>query len=566
MSSARKRRQKAAGAVPPPAAAGPGSTLRRDLGVAAAVAALVYAPSLAGGFLYDDGAVIVRNPYIRDLGALGTILRYEPARPLLGLTWALNFAVAGVTAWPYHLVNILIHALNAALLVPIFRWMGARAGRAAAAEPAALLGACLFAATPMAAETVAYVASRSSALMTAFALGSVWLLVRAWDTRSRRHAAGAFACFLLALATKEEAAALPFVLLLVDFFYLSQRRLAELRPRAWLHACFLAVLPLGLVARRLATGAWLPAPAIDTGQYLLTQWTVFPLYLARAALPFDPAFYRHHLPAPWPPDALTLAFALLSAVVFLLAVRRARLWPDGAFAVLCLAAGLLPSSSIVALNEMAVDHRAYFGSFGVAFAIGGVLWRYGGLRWGAVVLILFAARSVQYQWVLADPVRAWEDAVARAPRSGDAWCALGEAYAARNDPRAENAFLQATRLDPGSSRYWANLGLYHGKAGRPAQAVGPMERAVAAAPRDGVLRDYLGQVLVRLGRDAEAEAAFAAAAAAEPALVPPRVNLAAMLIRRGEFERARAELAAAERLPTEPAEAAAILRLQRALP
>jgi protein O-mannosyl-transferase len=533
--------------------------------VAGALAALVFAPSLAGGFLYDDGAVIVRNPYIRDLGALGTILRYEPARPLLGLTWALNYAVAGLQAWPYHLVNITIHAVNAALLVPLFRWMGARAGRPAP-HPAALLGACLFAATPMAAETIAYVSSRSSALMTCFALASMWLVTRAWDTGSRRPAVGAFVCFLLALATKEEAAALPFVLLLVDYFYLAQRRLAALRPWAWLHASFLAVLPLGLVARRVATGTWLPAPAIDTGQYLLTQWTVFPLYLVRAVLPFDPAFYRYHRPAPWPPDGLTVAFALLTAALLLLAVRRSSLWPDGAFAVLCLGAGLLPSSSIVALNEMVVDHRAYFGSLGVAFAVGGVLWRLGGLRWGALVLLLFAGRSVQYQWVLADDVRAWEHAVSRAPHSGDAWCALGESYAARLDPRAESAFLQATRLNPGSSRYWANLGLYHSQAGQPARAVAPMEHAVRAAPHDGVLRDYLGQVLLKVGREAEAEAAFVAAAAAEPGLVTPHIHLAALLLRRGEIERARAELAAAERLPTEPEEAVAILQLQRALP
>ena len=533
--------------------------------VAGALAALVYAPSLAGGFLYDDGAVIVRNPYIRDLGALGTVLRYEPARPLLGLSWALNYAVAGLRAWPYHLFNVLVHAANAALLVPLFRWMGTRAGRSAP-HPAALVGACLFAATPMAAETVAYIASRSSALMTSFALASAWLATRAWDTGSRRYAAFGFACFLLALATKEEAAALPLVLLLLDYFFLAHRRLGALRPRAWLHACFLAVLPLGLLARRLATGTWLPAPAIDTGQYLLTQWTVFPLYLVRAVVPFDPAFYRYHLPAPWPPDATTLAFALLTGAVLLLACLRQRLWPDGAFGVLCLGAGLLPSSSIVALNEMVVDHRAYFGSLGVAFAVGGVLWKRGGLKWSALVLLLFAARSVQYQWVLADDVRAWQHAVSRSPHSGDAWCALGESYAARRDPKAEAAFLQATRLGPSMWRYWSNLGVYYNRTGRPAQAVPAMERAVQAAPRDGVLRDYLGQVLLATGREADAESAFMAAIAAEPALVLPRINLAALLLRRGQPERARAELAAAARLPTEPQEAAAILRLQRMLP
>ena len=137
--------------------------------LAAAVALLVYAPSLAGGFLYDDIAILVDNRRIQDLGHIGTVLRYEPARPLLGLTWALNYAVAGTRPWPYHLVNVLIHAANAALLASLFAWVARRsAGRVTLG--AASFAACFFAATPMAAETVAYVASRSSALATLWAL------------------------------------------------------------------------------------------------------------------------------------------------------------------------------------------------------------------------------------------------------------------------------------------------------------------------------------------------------------------------------------------------------------
>ena len=63
--------------------------------LAAAIAVLVYAPSIAGGFLYDDIAILVDNRRIQDLANLGAVLRYEPARPLLGLTWALNYAAAG---------------------------------------------------------------------------------------------------------------------------------------------------------------------------------------------------------------------------------------------------------------------------------------------------------------------------------------------------------------------------------------------------------------------------------------------------------------------------------------
>ena len=142
--------------------------------IAALVAAIVYLPSLAGGLLYDDVAILVDNRRIQDLGQLGTVLRYEPARPIMGLVWALNYAAAGVNPWSYHLVNVALHAANAALVAALFAWMARRSARPGEAPDlgAATYAACLFAATPMAAETVAYIASRSTALAALFGLAA----------------------------------------------------------------------------------------------------------------------------------------------------------------------------------------------------------------------------------------------------------------------------------------------------------------------------------------------------------------------------------------------------------
>lgn len=565
----RRRPPGPAPAESPRAAAGPGRAgpwwLRRSSLVAAAVAFLVYAPSIAGGFLYDDGELIVRNPSIRDLGAIRTVLAYEPARPVLNFTWALNYALGGEAPWHYHLVNVLIHAGNAALLASLFLWMAQRLKRPDA-QASALLGACLFAATPMAAETVAYVASRSSALVAFFALACLRLAAGALESGVRSRLLPAFGLFLLALATKEEAAAIPLLLLLLDYFFVAGQWPKGIRPRLWIHACFLAVVPLGLVARRIATGSWLPPQAIDPGSYLLTQWAAFPLYLLRALVPLDPAFYRHHPPATWPPQALTVGWAVVTLVFAALAFRYRREAPAWSFAVAALAAGLLPSSSLVALNEMVVDHRAYLGSFGVAFAVGGLLYRLGRVRLGALVVVLFAARAVAYEHVLADPVRAWEDAVRRAPGSADALCALAESYAERGDPRAEAAFLQATRLFPENHRYWANLGLYYGEAGRYERAVPVLREAARRAPQEALVRDYLGQLLLRLGREDEAVAEFEAALAGVPPSAQPFTNLAEVLLRRRQYERARTLLDTAMSLTSTQQEADRIVGLRRQLP
>src|SRR5262245_64362591 len=107
MSGRRERPQQAA-TVPAPMLA------EQAPRVAALLAFLVFLPSLGNPFLYDDLIVIVDNLSIRDIGAPMSVLLYDRARPLLNLSWAINYSMSGLEPWSYHLVNALIHAGNAA--------------------------------------------------------------------------------------------------------------------------------------------------------------------------------------------------------------------------------------------------------------------------------------------------------------------------------------------------------------------------------------------------------------------------------------------------------------------
>ena len=84
------------------------------LGVVAvsALIALAYASSFGGAFQFDDLPAIVENPTIRHLATA-----FRPpvggltvsGRPLLNLTFALNYAVSAERVWSYHLLNLAIH-------------------------------------------------------------------------------------------------------------------------------------------------------------------------------------------------------------------------------------------------------------------------------------------------------------------------------------------------------------------------------------------------------------------------------------------------------------------------
>lgn len=525
--------------------------------LAAALAFLVYLPSLHGSFLYDDQGNIVANRSLRDPTALGAVLRHEPARPLLNLSWALNYGVSRQEPWSYHLVNALIHAGNAVLAFSLLTWMARRSGRPHA-EAVALLGACLFAVTPMAVETVAYVSSRSTALCTLFTLASLRLAVGALETAAVGRIAVAYLLFVLALLTKEEAAALPLLLILLDVFFLAGGDWRGPLRRPAVHTAFLALPVLGLCARRAVTGAWLPPLALDHGIYLATQAAAFPLYLGRALIPFDPAFFRGHAPAPWPPDLPTLLMGVTAIALVVAAVAARRRWTAVSFAILWMAACLLPSSSIVPLEEMVVDHRAYLGGLGIAYLSGGLLWAPGRLPFAIGLLVLLGARTVQYQRLVGDPVRAWDDAVRRAPTSAEAWRALGDVYADRGDPRAERSMQQAMLLGSEHGRSWANLALYYLSQNRREDAEEALRRAADAAPADSRIRDNLGALLEAEGRTDEAAREYEAAVLGRPVIAQPRVRLALLLLEKGEKRRAAELLDQAAALEIDAEDARAI--------
>jgi Flp pilus assembly protein TadD len=91
------------------------------------------------------------------------------------------------------------------------------------------------------------------------------------------------------------------------------------------------------------------------------------------------------------------------------------------------------------------------------------------------------------------------EAVLLDPHSVDAHVCIGVALAADGDTRAaREAYLQALRLDPGSSAALNNLAVLDLQAGTPDAAVRHLAAALAADPHDAVARRNLDVAAVRV--------------------------------------------------------------------
>ena len=86
--------------------------------------ALAYGNSVKAPFLFDDSVAIVDNQTIRHLVSLAVLVpptdgSTTTGRPVVNLSFALNYAISGEQTWSYHVLNITIHALAALTLMGI---------------------------------------------------------------------------------------------------------------------------------------------------------------------------------------------------------------------------------------------------------------------------------------------------------------------------------------------------------------------------------------------------------------------------------------------------------------
>ena len=151
----------------------------------------IYLNSLQNSFHYDDRHHIVQNQYIQNPANIplfftehrtfstlsGVFLHY---RPLILVSYALNFYFGNLNPAGYHLVNLGLHIGSAFILFLIIsNMMREMEGRFYAGVAAGLL----FLTTPFNSEVVNYVTARSSVMSTFFCLLAFYFWVKYRDRR-----------------------------------------------------------------------------------------------------------------------------------------------------------------------------------------------------------------------------------------------------------------------------------------------------------------------------------------------------------------------------------------------
>src|SRR6266545_1616328 len=407
---------------------------------------LTYANGLGGGFTYDDKAIVRDNPRIRSPGNVSQIFATSyfggprgagtVYRPVLLLSYAVQWWIHGRQAVAFHAVNVLLHAGATLLLAALLL-------RIAIPPAAAFAGALLFAVAPIHVEAVTSLVGRGEVLAAVFTLLYLHLALRhsrhlsppglaasdalaapchpfaslragsevadapepLWRRRELRMTRrlplplsrlavllAALLCYALAVLTKESGSSAPALALLL-FVFVEEGGLRERLGRAFVRGlpvlCGSVAALVGVFfLRRWVLGGFIKSPG--TGIFEVEN-ALFPLdplsravnacvilfrYLGRTVFPLhlsaDESAWSIEVVSGKSP--LAIGAVLLLAGITAAALRRLSSRSPLALGFLFFCLALLPASNLLfPIGTIFAERLAYLPSAGLCLAAGALI-------------------------------------------------------------------------------------------------------------------------------------------------------------------------------------------------
>ncbi|MFG0247688.1 MAG: tetratricopeptide repeat protein [Phycisphaeraceae bacterium JB051] len=530
------------------------------------VVAAIYVSSMQGGFYLDDLAVIQQNQAIRDLGqSLSRSLL--TARGPVKLSFAINYAIGELDPSGYRLGNVLIHWINAVLLYLLLvrvltcQQVGYTPNRAVGL---AMCASLVWVLHPLASQPVLYVSQRSELMMASFFIATLYAFVRSVQSQMHRRVWQVLAvvCCALAILCKLVAFSLPIVVLLLDRLLLSDRWKTVWQQRRWVHAslfaCWALLWAIGFFSlfetqSNTSSAGGALVGIISPFEYLTVQSGVILHYLKLCLWP-SVLVFDYGWPPPTSFSQYAWAFsvvAVLFCLTVLLLVRSTRwsILPMSFFLILA------PTSSLMPIADLAVEHRMYLPlvcvCVGVTLLLGHVLGRQFRL---AVILLLAVSvvlglRTMVRVQDYRSSLTLWRSVLNVIPNAPRARLQYAQALVeARRIDQAVEQFHIGIKHHSQDSRFYHNLGELYLQIGLLDRARPLLEKALSMQDNDPVYWFNLAKLDRLEGRTDQALRGFEKTLTLDPNHVGALSDLADILAATGRWDEALARLDQAQSL------------------
>ena len=468
---------------------------------------IVYLNALSGKFIWDDQSLVEDNQYIRDdsrllkiftqdIGA-GSGTKFNFYRPLQVVTYRLDYRLWGLNPLGYHLTNIILHVLVAAVVYWLLTVLFSDH----------LLGftaAVLFLVHPIHASVVSYVSGRADSLSALFTLLCFTAYVKSYPRIQRGTYVFMGVSYILALFAKENSLILPALLWVYHATFKKPAGLKKL-----LGVMGITFIYIGLRVTFLKPILFpLPFSVISFFQRLPGFLVALTNYLRLLFWPFDLHMeYGNYLFFPYDPKVIEGLLIFLS--LGLLAIRKRKNHPVISFSILWFLITLLPVS-IFAINAYMAESWLYLSSIGffllMAYAIHYLYFRRG-LR--LLAGMLFIGLTTFYSALTIKQNTYWLEPI---------------------------SFYQRTlEYAPESSRIYFNLALEYKKVGQRIRAIAALQKVIEIAPKDFEAYYILEKLYGEIGEKERVEELYTKALEKNPKFWGACINLGNYYAQRGKI-------------------------------
>ncbi|MBW2481673.1 MAG: tetratricopeptide repeat protein, partial [Deltaproteobacteria bacterium] len=300
-------------------------------------------------------------------------------RPIPCLTFAINWYFGKGDVFGYHLVNIAVHILTTYLIyLTILNLLKApklqhRYNRKE--NFIAFLAAALWAIHPIQTQAVTYIVQRMASMAAMFYILGIYFYVKTRQSRiSARRIGLLFGCaisFIFAIGSKQNAAALPFALLLIEIIGFQDLNRPGVRKAFWVGS-----IVGGLLLVALSVWLFLPGGSetlisgydqrpFSLSERLLTEPRIVLFYLSLIFYPDPNRLSIEHdiqlstsLIEPW----TTLPAILTTIILIAIGISQYKKRPLLALAILFFYLNHVIESTFIPL-ELIFEHRNYLPSF-----------------------------------------------------------------------------------------------------------------------------------------------------------------------------------------------------------
>jgi tetratricopeptide (TPR) repeat protein len=531
----------------------------------AIVVFLLYSKTFQSPIIFDDWLHIEANRHIQVTSLSWDAIRkaaFESPlehRPVPYITLAFNYYFDRFNLPGYHLVNILVH-----LAAGIFLYLLLKTTLLLQEKEKSTEDVCLFsfAATmiwlvhPLHIQSVTYIIQRMNSMAAMFYMLSLLLYVRGrlarGNPRQSAFFVGSLVSGVLALGSKENAATLPFFILLYEWFFLQNLSFDWLRKRllpilgVFVLLAGITVLFLGLNPIDSVLGSY-SIREFNLTQRVLTEFRVVLFYISLLFFPYPGRLNLDHdfqlsLSLLDPPATL-ISLCVLSGLLCL-AIMLARKERVIAFFIFWFLGNLVIESSVIGL-EIIFEHRTYLPSMLAVPAVIMMCGRIPVKGWvqilaAALVVLLCSVWTFQRNLDWQDEVTLRRDAAIKSPQKPRAMAILANALERKHVyDEAEYYYKETLNLSPrNADEIHYNLGNVLVAQKKYGEAISHFRKAVSLSPETSVMRLNLAYVLTLQGRLQEASRELGELLSLHPNDVRAHNNLGLIFMMQGRYKKA----------------------------